>query len=67
MIPLQINYGRCQACTPCLAADVCRVRAIVQPDPDDSPYLDLERCYDCRLCLPTCPFGAIVVTSPVAN
>ena len=29
-------------------------------DPDEPPLLDIERCYDCRLCLPACPFGAVI-------
>ncbi|MEW6030297.1 MAG: 4Fe-4S binding protein [Chloroflexota bacterium] len=28
------------------------------------PYLDIERCYDCRLCIPACPFGAVQVLHP---
>lgn len=59
-ISLSIDYRLCQACQPCLASQACRVRAIVRPDPDDSPYLDLERCFDCRLCLPVCPYDAII-------
>jgi Fe-S-cluster-containing hydrogenase component 2 len=27
---------------------------------DEPPYIDVERCYDCRLCIPACPFGALV-------
>ncbi|MFZ5903598.1 MAG: 4Fe-4S binding protein [Chloroflexota bacterium] len=48
----------------CLAADVCKVRAIVSIDLDELPYLDIERCYDCRLCIPACPFGAVQVLHP---
>jgi len=61
-IRLQIDDSLCHACRRCLAARVCKVRAIVQLDPDDSPYLDLQRCYDCRLCMPACPFEAVVMT-----
>jgi Fe-S-cluster-containing hydrogenase component 2 len=60
-IYLQIDDARCMACRKCLAAKVCTVRAIVQIDPDEPPYLDLQRCYDCRLCLSNCPFEAISV------
>ena len=60
-IRLQINDDQCRFCHRCLAAKVCTVRAIVQLDPDDAPYLDVRRCYDCRLCLPACPFGAVVM------
>ena len=58
-IRLQIDDERCQACRRCLAAKVCKVRAIVPLDPDEPPFLDVSRCYDCRLCMPACPFGAI--------
>jgi MinD superfamily P-loop ATPase len=60
-IRLTIDGARCQACGQCLAAKACKVRAIVVLDPGEAPYLDVGRCYDCRLCVPACPFGAIVV------
>ena len=40
----------------------CKPRAIVQPDPGESPYLDIERCRDCGLCIDECPFKAIELT-----
>lgn len=58
-IRLKIETRRCQACQRCLAADVCKVRAIVRLDRGEPPYLDVSRCYDCRLCMPVCPFRAI--------
>ena len=61
-IRFQIEPGYCRACRRCLAAEVCKVRAIVRIDPDEQPFLDIERCYDCRLCIPACPFGAIQIT-----
>ncbi len=61
-IHLTIDDRRCQACTPCLAAQACTVRAIVPLDPGESPYLDVRRCYDCRLCVPACPVEAIITT-----
>ncbi|MBI3163319.1 MAG: 4Fe-4S binding protein [Chloroflexi bacterium] len=30
-------------------------------DLDEPPYIDVERCYDCRLCIPACPFEAIAL------
>jgi len=60
-IRLQINDERCRSCRRCLAAKVCKVRAIVRLDPDDAPFLDTSRCYDCRLCILACPFEAVVV------
>ncbi|MEW5941512.1 MAG: 4Fe-4S binding protein [Chloroflexota bacterium] len=28
-------------------------------DADEPPYIDIERCFDCRLCVPACPFEAL--------
>ena len=64
-IRIQIETETCQACRPCLAADVCKVRAILRIDDDEPPYIDIERCYDCRLCIPACPFGALRVMSDI--
>jgi Fe-S-cluster-containing dehydrogenase component len=58
-IRLRVYDKLCQACRKCLAAKVCTVKAIVQLDPDEAPYLDIQRCFDCRLCVAACPFGAI--------
>lgn len=60
-IRIRIDDQLCKACRKCLAAKACKVRAIVRIDADESPYLELQRCYDCRLCIPVCPFGAIVM------
>jgi Fe-S-cluster-containing hydrogenase component 2 len=60
-ILLRIDDSLCHACRRCLAARACKVRAITQIDPDESPYLDVQRCYDCRLCVPACPFEAVVM------
>ncbi len=59
-IHIKIEAEKCQVCQPCLAAEACKVRAIVKIDPDEPPFVDLERCYDCRLCIPACPYEAIV-------
>jgi Fe-S-cluster-containing hydrogenase component 2 len=61
LVRLQIIDERCRVCRRCLAAEACKVRAIVRLDRDEAPYLDVQRCYDCRLCLPACPFEAIVL------
>ena len=60
-ILLSIHDELCQVCPVCEAARSCTVRAIVHMDPDESPYLDIRRCYDCRVCVPACPHGAIVL------
>ena len=64
-IQLHIDDSLCHACRPCLAADVCKVRAIVHLDPGEPPYLDVQRCNDCRLCLQACPFEAVVIAQAV--
>ena len=58
-IRLTIDYEICQACLRCKASQACRLKAIVQVDPGEEPYLDVERCRDCRVCLPACPHGAV--------
>ena len=62
-IKIRVDDGLCQICPECLAAQACKVRAIVRYDSDEAPYLDVQRCYDCRLCLPACPFGALIIAS----
>ncbi len=64
-IRIQIRPEACRACRRCLAADACRVRAIMRIDPDEPPYVDIERCYDCRLCIPACPFDALRVVGNI--
>jgi Fe-S-cluster-containing hydrogenase component 2 len=58
-IRIRINFDLCQACQQCSAVRVCKPRAIMQPDPGESPYLDIERCRDCDICMDACPYGAI--------
>ena len=60
-IRLRLDGEQCRACRRCLAAKVCKVQAIVRLDLDEPPVLDVHRCYDCRLCVSACPFGAITV------
>jgi MinD superfamily P-loop ATPase len=51
----------CHACRQCLARTVCKSKAIIQLDPDESPFIDASRCYGCHLCITTCPHQAIVL------
>jgi MinD superfamily P-loop ATPase len=41
IIRIRINYDTCQSCATCSALRICKPRAIVQPDPGESPYLDI--------------------------
>ena len=58
---LRIVLDICQTCRRCLASEVCKMRAIVRIDSDEPPFLDIERCYDCRLCISACPFNAVQI------
>jgi Fe-S-cluster-containing hydrogenase component 2 len=60
-IHLSIDTERRWACRTCVVGRVCKVRALVRLDPGEPPFIDVSRCYDCRLCIPACPFGAIMV------
>ncbi len=64
---LWVDDGVCHSCRRCLARAVCKVRAIVQIDPGEPPFVDSARCYGCRVCIPACPFGAIVVRHDAAQ
>jgi len=65
-IRIRIESEHCHACRRCLAAESCKVRAILRIDPEEVPFLDIDRCYDCRLCRNACPFGAIQVEYSLA-
>ena len=56
---IKIDGELCQTCKNCLARKACRVKAIVQLDAGESPFVDLSHCFDCRVCIPACPFGAV--------
>jgi MinD superfamily P-loop ATPase len=58
---LKVDFERCRVCKRCLAAQACKLRAIMKIDPDEPPFIESSRCRDCRVCVPTCPFRAIVV------
>ncbi|MCK6582503.1 MAG: 4Fe-4S binding protein [Anaerolineales bacterium] len=64
-IRLEIRTENCQVCRHCLAAEICKVRAIMRLDLDEPPYIDIERCYDCCLCVFACPYEAIALKSPI--
>jgi MinD superfamily P-loop ATPase len=55
-----IDDDRCQACRKCPARKVCRTKAIVAIDPGEPPFVDGNLCYGCMVCIPACPYEAIV-------
>jgi MinD superfamily P-loop ATPase len=57
---LYIDDDRCHTCRSCLAQQVCKVKAIVRIDYDDSPFIDVHRCHGCKVCMVECPFEAII-------
>ena len=59
-IMLEIDVNRCRVRRKCLAKAVCRGQAIRVIDRGEAPFLDMSRCWGCALCIPECPFGAIV-------
>lgn len=56
-----IDWQICQVCNPCQAIAVCRTRAIIQIDADETPYIELGRCNGCGACVLACPNQAIVM------
>ncbi len=59
-ITLTVDDALCRRCRRCLANDVCRGSAFRVLDRDDSPFVDMSRCWGCLKCLPACPFGAVI-------
>lgn len=66
-IRIRIELEHYHACHRCLVADSCKVRAILQIDLDEIPFLDVGRCYDCRLCISACTFEAISTAKPISS
>jgi Pyruvate/2-oxoacid:ferredoxin oxidoreductase delta subunit len=57
---LRVDMYTCQTCSTCQARLVCKTRAIVQYERGDLPAIEHERCRGCMVCVPACPFGAVV-------
>ncbi len=56
----QIKDDKCRICYPCLARETCKVKAIVALDRGEPPFVDGSRCHGCMLCVPACPFDAVL-------
>ena len=57
---LLIDATICQRCRRCMGSDVCRGNAFHRFDVDEEPFIDMSRCWGCLVCIPACPFDAIV-------
>lgn len=55
-----IDASECQTCKRCEARKVCRTKAILALDPGEAPFIDGSRCHGCMVCVPACPFEAVV-------
>lgn len=56
---LSINDAYCGQCNSCLAKQICRGSAILIVDPEDMPFIDLSRCWECLKCIAACSCSAI--------
>ncbi len=63
MLHPEINWDVCQACTPCLARQVCKPHALLQIDLGEPPYIDYGRCTNCAQCVQACCCGAIILVN----
>jgi MinD superfamily P-loop ATPase len=59
MLRAEVNEAACQACVPCLARRVCKIKALMQIDPGEPALIDVTRCRGCGDCLRACPHAAI--------
>lgn len=57
----RVDEDQCQTCRTCAARTACRVKAILAIDPGEPPFIDGSKCYGCMVCVPACPYEAIVV------
>jgi len=59
-IMLKVEDDLCQACKNCLAGEICRGNAFRRFDREETPFIDMSRCWGCMECIPECPFDAVV-------
>jgi TPP-dependent indolepyruvate ferredoxin oxidoreductase alpha subunit len=59
-VTLKVDETRCQVCRTCLAAETCRGNAFLRLDRQESPFIDMSRCWGRFTCIPACPFEAVV-------
>ncbi len=56
-----VDVDTCRACRKCVARQACRLKALVQFEPHELPYVDHTLCRGCLICVKECPFQAIGV------
>jgi MinD superfamily P-loop ATPase len=56
-----VDAGKCRACRKCQARGSCRLKALVQFESNELPYVNQELCRGCLVCIEECQFGAIQV------
>ncbi len=56
-----VDADKCRACRKCIARSSCRLKALVQFEQNEMPYINQEICRGCLVCIEECPFRAIVV------
>jgi MinD superfamily P-loop ATPase len=55
-----IDDDKCRVCSACMAREACKVKAIVALDRGEPPFVDGSRCHGCMVCIPACPFEAVL-------
>ncbi|MBU2602770.1 MAG: 4Fe-4S binding protein [Actinobacteria bacterium] len=55
----QIDYARCEACSPCPARKACRTKAIVKMGLDEQAIVKPSDCMGCGDCVEECPYEAV--------
>jgi Fe-S-cluster-containing hydrogenase component 2 len=55
-----VDASLCLACRYCDARHACTIKALMQIDPGEPPFVDVHRCMGCMDCVAACPFGAIL-------
>ena len=57
---LKVDDDLCAICKKCIARSVCRGNAFRRFDREDSPFIDMSRCWGCMDCVPVCPHNAVI-------
>ena len=57
----QVDFDRCEACSPCPARKACRTKAIVKMGPDEQAIVKSSDCMGCGDCVDACPFAAVTM------